>query len=564
VRTKNISPEKANFIRYELENGDDRRKKVALQEIARLYRSGSQFSPGTRNGVELTINGLLSTQQDDKVTRWCLNCIAQMGTRDNSMQSVERALHQHEGRPEVIAAAVAAAAKLYAGKLDECTALGSIQPEIRTLAALQVTSPSKLDLSGFQIDIDRADDEVLKLALITVGLNRAYENMFHPRHANGEIVRALGQHDNIVVKQYSVWCIIENTRLCICDLGIPFSNLESEPPNVQSKMLQLAAEQMTDLRERQDIIRKGSYLHAIDAREGLAKGLQGVFYEGLQDITLDWFDVEGSPRVRELLAEHFARFGSECISYQEKAIELIENEPTLKKRLYMGAEGTPLFGKFKANDLREGTADLFGTDLDPIIAQLRTPTKLKETKVLMMYASPKGTLRLRLDQEARDLKEQLRLIENKKREINVSHAWAVKADQVQMEVLNNTPAILHFSGHGDTGILCFENKDGEVSPVSASAIAGLVKLSNSIECVVMNACFSDSIASQLAPYVKAVIGCKVSIRDDAAIAFSKAFYRALAHDMPYRRAFDYALNDLQLTGMEIEARKYNFVEGYKA
>ncbi len=561
MNIRNVAPEKASFIKYELENGDDRRKKVALQEIAHIHRSGGRFNSDTRNGLELTINGLLSAQQDDKVIRWCLNCIAQMGTRDGSMQSVERALRQHVANPEITAAAVAAAAKLYAGQLDQCTALGSVQPEIRTLAALQVVHPSKLDLTGFQINVERADDEVLKLALITVGLNRAYENMFHPSHANGELVRTLGQHDNIVVKQYSVWSIIENAGLGLADLGIPFDRLEIEPPNVQSKMLQLAAEQIIDPRERQEIISKGSYLPNVDAREGLAKGLQGVFYEGLQDVTLDWFDVEASLRVRELLAEHFARYGGHCNAYQDKAIELLESEPGLKMRLYMGAEGTALFGRLKANDLREGTADLFGDQLDPITAKLQEVDKVKEKKVLMMCASPKDADPLRLDQEARDLKEQLRLVDDRKQIVTVNHAWAVRTDQVQMEVLNAAPAVLHFSGHGNTGILCFENKDGKVAPVSAAAIEGLVKLCDSIECVIMNACFSDSIAAQLAPHVKAVVGCKVSIGDDAAVIFTKAFYRALAHDLTYRRAFDLALNELELSNMPSEAKKYNFVEG---
>ncbi len=559
---KSVPPEKASFIRYELENGDDRRKKVALQEIARIYRNGAQFSPDTRNGLELAINGLLMrNQSDDKVTRWCLNCIAQMGTRDGSIQAVERTLRQQIDNPEVTAAAVAAAAKLYSGQLDQCTALGSVQPEIKTLAALQVVSPAKLDLSGFQIHLDKADEEVLKLALITVGLNRAYENMFHPRHTNGDFVRALGQHDNTIVKQYSVWCVIENVGLSINDLGIPFSKLETEPPNVQSKLLQLAAEQLIDLREKQEIIRKGSYLKSIDAREGLARGLQGIFYEGLQDITLDWFSVESSTRVKELLAEHFARFGGDCIAYQDKAIELLEVDPGLRKRLYLGAEGTSIFGKLKANDLREGTADLFGAELDPISAKLREGTKLKEKKVLMICASPVDADPLRLDQEARDLKEQLRLVDDPKQLVKVEHAWAVRADQVQMEVLNGSPTILHFSGHGNTGILRFEDKDGNATPVSATAFEGLVRLSGTVDCVVMNACFSDSIATQLAPYVKAVIGCKVSIGDAAAVLFTKAFYRALAHDRPYEQAFALALNELELHNMEAEARKYNFIAG---
>lgn len=556
---KNVSPGKVAFIRFELDNGDDRRKKIVLQEIARVYRSGGRFAADARNGLELTINGLLSASPDEKVIRWCLNCIAQMGTRDGSMGSVERALIQQGGYPEIIAAAAAAAAKLYAGQLEECTAPGSVQPEIRTLAALQVTPASKLDLNGFQIKVDTADDEVLKLALITIGLNRAFENMFHPRHSNAELVRALGQHDNAIVKQYTVWSVIENPGLSINDLGIPFSNLETEPPNVQSKLLQLAAEQMVDLKKRQDIIRIGSYLPAIHAREGLAKGLQYHFYEGLQDITLAWFEVEGSPRVKELLAEHFARFGCNCVPYEDKAIELLESDVSLKKRLYLGAEGTGLFGKLKANDLREGTRDLFAGDLDLLTAQLREGNKLPTKNVLMMCVSPKDTNSLRLDQEARDLKEQLRLVENRKQDVNVNSVWAVRIDQVQMEILNNTPNVLHFSGHGDTGLLCFEDKDGNAAPVSAAAIAGLVKVSESIECVILNACYSESVAKRVAPHVEAVIGCRQGIGDDAAIIFSKAFYRALAHGNNYRRAYDYALNELQLSNMEAEAKKYRFL-----
>ncbi|MEO9527393.1 MAG: CHAT domain-containing protein [Hyphomicrobiales bacterium] len=558
---KTVTPQKASFIRYQLENGDDRAKKVALQEIARSYRSGEQFTSDTRNGLELTINGLLSGRQDDKVIRWCLNCIAQMGTRDGSLHSVERALQQHDGKPGIVAAAVAAASKLYGGKIDECKALGSVQPEVKTLAALQVTPPSKLDLSNFKINIETADDEILKLALITVGLNRAFENMFHPRHSNGEFVSALGQHDNIIVKQYSVWSVIENTSLSIENLGIPLATLEEQPPNVQSKLLQLAAASVKDEKERQDIILRGSYLDAIDAREGLAKGLLHVFYEGLQDITIAWFEVEASPRVRELLAEHIARFSGHSNAYEEHAIELFEREPSLKQRLYLGAEGTGLFSRLKAHDLRDGTDDLFAGSDDLLISNIRKTKTMPSKNVLMLCVSPADADRLRLDQEARDLKEQLRLVENPKQIVEVSNAWAVRTNQVQMEILNNEPNILHFSGHGNVGELYFEDHDGNAVPVSAEAIAGLVKLSETVECIVLNACYSASLAGLLKPHVKAVIGCTASIDDDAAVKFSSAFYRAISHNMPYQKAFDYAVNELELNSLEAEAKKYDFTDG---
>ena len=66
---------------------------------------------------------------------------------------------------------------------------------------------------------------------------------------------------------------------------------------------------------------------------------------------------------------------------------------------------------------------------------------------------------------------------------------------------------------------------------------------------------------QVKEHVKAVIGCSEAIADDAAIAFTKAFYRALRHGRTYHSSFELALNELQLNGMENEAKKYKFVVG---
>lgn len=561
MSTRIVPPQKAAFLRFQLEIDDDRRKKVALQEIARIHRSGGRFQPETRRGLELTINGLLSTRQEEKVTRWCLNCIAQLGTRDGSINSVERVLQQQDWEPEIVAAATAAAAKLYAGQLEECEALRSVQPEIRTLAAMQVTPHSKLDLEGFHVEIDTADDEVLKLALIAVGLNRAYENMFHPKHSNSRLVKALGQHDNIIVKQYTVWCVIENSHLTIDDLGIRFDSIEIQPSNVQAKMLELGAEHTVDPKERHGLIELGTHLPSIVAREGLAKGLRSSFYDGLEGITLDWFDVEQSLRVKELLAEHFARYGNECRSYADKALEILEIEPALKRRLFVGAEGTAFHAQLKAQDLGAGTFELFD-DIDPITEKLMNK-KIPDRKVLMLCASPKDVERLRLDEEARDLKEQLRLVENAKVNVRVSHAWAVRNDQIQTELFNHKPEILHFSGHGGSGVLCFEDKYGSAITVSATAIEGLVKLNTSVDCLVLNACYSETIAEKISPHVRAVVGCSSSIGDKAAIIFSKAFYRAIAHGVNYRKAFEFALNELQISKMDAEAKIYQFVAGKK-
>ena len=448
VNNRLVSTTKAQFFRFELDNGDDHHRKVALQEIARICRIGGQFSPSDRRGLELTVNGLLAAERDPKVIRWCLNCIARLGRREDSLNSVERALIRYADTPEIIAAAVAAIAHLFMGRLDECDVLGSVQPEIKILAALQVVPPSMLNLSQFQINVDTADKEVLKLALITVGLDRAIENLFHPRHSNAELVRVLGQHDDLIVRQYCVWSIIENKYLGMGNLGVPLDALEVEAPNVQSKILELVAREMENSAKTIDIIQRGALLPNVIAREGLAKGLRYRFIEDLQDLVVSWFDLESSSTIRELLAEHFARFGAECSQYKRRAMEIFESGERLRRQLYLGSEGTRLFGEMKALEREGGTGDLFSMEQIPLIEKLREQDGLQEVRVLMMAVMPEGSEPLRLDQEVRDVKEEIARTPKLGRKLEIIQAMAVRTTDIQRQLLDNGPQIVHFSGTG--------------------------------------------------------------------------------------------------------------------
>lgn len=554
-----ISPGQAAFLKFEIENGDARRRKGALQELSRRYRQGDKLNAEGRNSFEKTINGIVLSDGDRKVVRWCLNALARLGTRQGSSRYVAAAMKQYEEEPEVVAAAVAALSHMYNGRLEAVPELSVVDPSIRILAAMQTTDVHKLDLSGLTIDIDKADKEVLKLALLVVGLNKDVQNLLHPRHSNGTIVRQLGQHDDRIVRQYSVWSVMENKRLTLADLGIPFDTIGSQPANVQAKLLQLAAERERDLKVRHQIIHDGTFNDLPEARIGLAKGLVHTYYEGLEDLTIRWFDVEEDPGVIALVAEHFARFSDDCGPYFEKALEIVEADPKLTERILLGAEGKELYGKIKGLDRMSGMGDLFGAPSD-LTAMFQRSTKIigkaEPMKVLFLAANPVDEGRLKIDKEASDLKEQLALVRNAKIVIDVEHAWAIRTDQLQREVLNTRPEVLHFSGHGDTGMLIFEDAAGKAVVVSGEALAGLIKLMPTIKCVVLNACFSDSLSKLVAPHVEAVIGCDVSIGDTAAILFTRAFYRALAHGETVRQSFELAKNDLVLNGQGKEAGKY--------
>lgn len=554
-----ISPGQTAFLKFEIENGDARRRKVALQELSRRYRSGDKLNAEGRNSFEKTINGIVLSDNDLKVVRWCLNALARLGTRQGSSRYVAAAMKQYEEEPEIVAAAIAALSHMYHGNLDAVPALSVLDPSIRILAAMQTTDVHKLNPSELTIDIDKADKEVLKLALLVVGLNRDIQNLLHPRHSNGAIVRQLGQHDDPIVRQYSVWSVMENRHLTLADLGIPFDTIGTQPANVQAKLLQLAAERESDPMVRHQIIHEGTFNDFPEARLGLAKGLVYSYYEGLEDLTIRWYDVEENLDVLGLVAEHFARFSDDCDPYFAKALEIIEADPKLTDRILLGAEGKELYGTIKALDRTNGMGDLFGTPSD-LAAMFQKSTeilrKAPPMKVLFLAANPLDEGRLKIDKEASDLKEQLALVRDTKVAVDVEHAWAIRTDQLQREVLNAKPAVLHFSGHGDTGMLIFEDAAGKAVEVSGEALAGLVELTPTIKCVVLNACFSASVSKLVAPHVEAVIGCDVSIGDTAAILFTRAFYRALAHGESFQRSFELAKNDLNLNGQGKEAGKY--------
>jgi hypothetical protein len=228
-----------------------------------------------------------------------------------------------------------------------------------TLAALQHVEANQLDLSALPINIETASPDLLKLALVVVGLDRAPENMLHPRHGNPKIVKALGGHDDNTVSQYSVWAITENPSLRLGDLGIDIRGIEQQPPNVRAWVLRLIAMTPEDAERNFEYLELGMRDPAPEARAGLAIGLRGTYFDGLEALVLNWFMSEHDLEVRQHLLDHMIRQAFECPSYESMVVEIYEKEPTaspLRQRMEATAAGTPLYAKFKQTD---PTADLF-------------------------------------------------------------------------------------------------------------------------------------------------------------------------------------------------------------
>jgi CHAT domain-containing protein len=137
-------------------------------------------------------------------------------------------------------------------------------------------------------------------------------------------------------------------------------------------------------------------------------------------------------------------------------------------------------------------------------------------KILILSANPKNTDKLRLDQEVREIQAALKLAKNRE-QFEIVTAWAIRVEDLRRALLEHQPTIVHFSGHGSgsTG-LALENNSGQVQLVSTESLARLFGLfQDTIECVLLNACYSQAQAEAIHQHIDYVVGMNRAIGDVA-------------------------------------------------
>ncbi|XCN71751.1 MAG: CHAT domain-containing protein [Candidatus Electrothrix aestuarii] len=158
-----------------------------------------------------------------------------------------------------------------------------------------------------------------------------------------------------------------------------------------------------------------------------------------------------------------------------------------------------------------------------------------KTTILFLAANPMNTARLRLDEEVKKISNDLRLSKERDNLI-LSQEWAVTSDSLMQAILDTSPQIVHFSGHGELEGICLDDGRGMEKMVSAAALANLFRLfKDSVQCVLLNACYSLAQAEAIKEHIPHVIGMSSAIPDTAAISFASGFYKAVGagRDIPF-------------------------------
>ncbi len=171
-------------------------------------------------------------------------------------------------------------------------------------------------------------------------------------------------------------------------------------------------------------------------------------------------------------------------------------------------------------------------------------------KILILSANPKNTSKLRLDEEVREI--QAGLERAKKREqFEIITKWAIRVDDLRRALLDYEPQIVHFSGHGtENDGLAVENNSGELQLVSSQSLARLFKLfKDKVECVLLNACYSEEQALAIHQNIDCVIGMSQAVGDRAAIKFAIGFYDAIGAGRNYEDAFEFGCTSIDLEGI---------------
>jgi hypothetical protein len=163
---------------------------------------------------------------------------------------------------------------------------------------------------------------------------------------------------------------------------------------------------------------------------------------------------------------------------------------------------------------------------------------MKQT-ILVIAANPQGTTSLRLDRELRVINDVMQKSRLRDR-FDIQPLWATRTIDLLPALLKYKPRIVHFCGHGEGQVgLVLEDEAGKAKLVSSEALAGVfAHLAAEVECVLLNACYSEAQAQAIVQHINYVIGMNREIRDDAAIAFTRGFYTAIGNGEPINKAYD--------------------------
>ena len=167
-------------------------------------------------------------------------------------------------------------------------------------------------------------------------------------------------------------------------------------------------------------------------------------------------------------------------------------------------------------------------------------------RILFLCANPDDTNRLHLGAEARKIKEELQM-STLRDNFLFTIDMAATPRTMTRSLLREKPTIVHFSGHGQVEGLCLEDEQGVSKVIDAKDLDQLFfSFTRTVQCVVLNACYSEEQAQAISNHIPFVIGMRQTIEDKAAIAFSIGFYQAIGEGFDFVEAYNLGIASMAM------------------
>lgn len=165
-----------------------------------------------------------------------------------------------------------------------------------------------------------------------------------------------------------------------------------------------------------------------------------------------------------------------------------------------------------------------------------TPASVTAEKVRILFLGANSTSSpMDLEKEVSRIERSLRGSREGGR-LELKQVWAATIDTLMQALLDELPTFVHFSAHGVKSGIVLRGDAGEPRLVPGEALASVFQLfSETVRCVLLNACFSAAQGRAIRRHVPHVIGMSSAIPDSAAVAFSTGFYAAVGagRDVPF-------------------------------
>jgi hypothetical protein len=161
---------------------------------------------------------------------------------------------------------------------------------------------------------------------------------------------------------------------------------------------------------------------------------------------------------------------------------------------------------------------------------------VKKIKGLILFANPKKTMPLQVSVEKRIIQEALGLAKYKDN-LEITFVETSTIHDLRRNLLNEEFNIVHISSHGTQDGLILEDEHGEPHLIQPQGLADLLQKYQSLECLILNACYSISQGAPASLSVPYTIAMESKIEDKAAIEFSRGFYDAIGALKGYEFAY---------------------------